>query len=37
MSPNKANNPNNANKSGVQHVFFSLVGGIIGGRTVFGP
>ena len=36
IRPIKASNPNSANNSGVQHVLFSLVGGMIGGGTVFG-
>ena len=36
IRPIKANNPNKANNMGVQHVRFSLIGGITGGGTVFG-
>ncbi len=36
ISPIKANKPNKPNKRGVQQVFFSRVGGIIGGSDTLG-
>ena len=36
IRPINASNPSKANSIGVQHVRFSLIGGITGGGTVFG-